>query len=141
MKIRMDVASLKENRWYEYVERFVFGGLITVATGLIANRYGPAIAGIFLAFPAIFPASATLIAKHEREKKEQAGKPGARSGRAVASVDAAGAAIGSLGLIVFGVVVWKLLPGHSTGMVLTLATVLWAVMAVASWVIRKSIRK
>ena len=28
---------------------------------------------LFLAFPAIFPASATLIEKHEKEKKEREG--------------------------------------------------------------------
>ena len=34
-----------------------------------AKRYGPGVAGLFLAFPAIFPAGATLIEKHEKEKK------------------------------------------------------------------------
>jgi hypothetical protein len=42
-------------------------------TGLIAKRFGPGIAGLFLAFPAIFSASATLIEKHEKLKKQSAG--------------------------------------------------------------------
>ncbi len=55
----------------DYAIRFLFGGLITVAAGIIAKRFGPGIGGLFLAFPAIFPASATLIEKHEKEKKEE----------------------------------------------------------------------
>ena len=51
---------------------------MTVAAGLIAARFGPVIGGLFLAFPAIFPASATLIEKHVRERKEKAGLPGLR---------------------------------------------------------------
>ena len=141
MKVRVDTSSLKENRWYEYVQRFVFGGLITVAAGLIARKFGPAAAGLFLAFPAIFPATATLIAKHEREKKEQAGLPGRRSGRAVAADDAAGTAMGTLGLIAFGVYVWKLLPHQSTVFVLLTATLVWIATAVAVWFLRRSIRK
>ncbi len=141
MKIGLDLESVKENRWYEYAMRFVFGGAITVATGLIAKKFGPEVAGLFLAFPAIFPASDTLIAKHEREKKEKAGRPGKRSGRAVASLDAAGAAMGSLGLVTFGAFVWKLLPQHSPLLVLVLATLLWTVTAVLIWMLRKSIRK
>ena len=39
--------------------------------GLVANVWGPAWGGLFLAFPAIFCASATLIEKHEREEKEK----------------------------------------------------------------------
>jgi hypothetical protein len=35
----------------------------------------PVVGGLFLAFPAIFPASATLIEKHVRERKEKAGLP------------------------------------------------------------------
>lgn len=141
MKVQIDTTSLKENRWYEYVERFVFGGLITVATGLIAKKFGPETAGLFLAFPAIFPATATLVAKHELEKKEQAAMPGARSGRAVAAVDAAGTAMGTLGLIAFGVYVWKLLPQHSTVLVLLTAIPVWLAVVVAVWRFRHSLPK
>ena len=54
---------------------------MTVVAGLIAARFGPVIGGLFLAFPAIFPASATLIEKHVRERKEKAGLPGAAAAR------------------------------------------------------------
>jgi hypothetical protein len=55
----------------------VLGGAITVIAGLIAAHFG----GLFLAFPAIFPASATLIEKHARERKRKAGLRGTRRGK------------------------------------------------------------
>ena len=49
---------------------------MTVLAGVIAKKFGPVVGGLFLAFPAIFPASATLIEKHERERKERKGLKG-----------------------------------------------------------------
>ena len=71
-----------------------------------AKQYGPVVGGLLLAFPAIFPASATLIEKHEKEKKEKQGLNGTLRGRQAASADAAGSAMGSLGLIVFAILIW-----------------------------------
>ena len=51
----------------------VLGGAMTVIAGLIAARFGAVIGGLFLAFPAILPATATLIERHVREGKEQKG--------------------------------------------------------------------
>ena len=110
MRIGLDVSSMQRSRWRDYGLRFVFGGIVTAITGLIAKRYGPGVAGVFLAFPAIFPAGATLIEKHEKEKKRKAGLNGTQRGRAAASIDAAGAAMGTLGLIAFAMLVWRFLP-------------------------------
>jgi hypothetical protein len=71
MRVHFDISDLKDTKWYELAVRFLFGGAITAVTGLLANRYGPVFGGLFLAFPALFPASATLLEKHEREKKEK----------------------------------------------------------------------
>src|SRR3981081_1537138 len=104
MTIRIDLSGLRETRGHEYAIRVVLGGLITSATGLIAHLYGPQTAGLFLAFPAIFPATATLVEKHEAQKN-RAGLEGIARGRQAAALDAAGAALGSIGLIAFSVVV------------------------------------
>jgi hypothetical protein len=56
---------------------------------------------------AIFPASATLVEKHERERKENVGLRGAKRGRDTAALEAAGAALGSIGLMVFATIVWQ----------------------------------
>jgi len=53
--------------------RFVLGGAVTLCTGLIAEHWGPVVGGLFLSFPAIFPATVTLIERHETEKKSKAG--------------------------------------------------------------------
>ena len=105
--VGLETSSLEGARWRDYAIRFIFGGIVTAGTGLIAKRWGPGVAGLFLAFPAIFPAGATLIEKHEREKKQKAGMDGTARGRAAASVDAAGAAMGTLGLMAFALVVWR----------------------------------
>jgi Protein of unknown function (DUF3147) len=74
--IKVDPSVLRRTKWHDYAIRFFFGGVITVVTGIIAKKFGPGIGGLFLAFPAIFPASATLIEKHEREKRESRGLEG-----------------------------------------------------------------
>jgi Protein of unknown function (DUF3147). len=73
MIVQFKPSALRQTRWYEYLVRFVLGGAMTVVAGLIAARFGPVVGGLFLAFPAIFPASATLIEKHVRQRKEEAG--------------------------------------------------------------------
>lgn len=141
MRIGVDVSSLQRSRWSDYMIRFVFGGIVTALTGLIAKRFGPGVAGLFLAFPAIFPAGATLIEKHEKEKKREAGLDGTSRGRAAASIDAAGAAVGSLGLIAFAIAVWLFLPGHSSLTILAVAGLAWLAISALAWWIRKAVRK
>lgn len=45
-----------------------------------------------------------MLERHERDKKEKAGLNAGKRGRMVAAVDAGGAAIGTLGLATFSVV-------------------------------------
>jgi hypothetical protein len=66
MMVRVKLSAFKQSHWYEHVVRFALGGLATVVAGLVADIWGPESGGLFLAFPAIFCASATLIEKHER---------------------------------------------------------------------------
>ena len=139
MQVKIDPSVLGQTKWHDYAIRFFFGGLITAIAGIIAKEFGPSIGGLFLAFPAIFPASATLIEKHEKQKKERRGVGGTARGREAASMDAAGAAMGSLGLIVFAFVVWKCLPSHSHSMVLIAATIVWLTVSVLVWKIRKAL--
>ncbi len=137
MTVSLNAAALKQTRWYEYLIRFVFGGAITVIAALIAKHFGPMLGGLFLAFPAIFPASATLIESHEKERKEQHGLDGTARGRKAVSLDATGAAIGSIGLAAFALLAWFMLPAHSTLLVLALATAAWFLISFAAWNVRK----
>jgi Protein of unknown function (DUF3147) len=135
MIVKLNFASVRTTTWSEYATRFVFGGTITLLAGLIADKFGPGVGGLFLAFPAIFPASASLIEKHEREKKRRAGMSGEQRGRLAAGVDAAGAAMGCVGLTGFAVTAWALLPRMPLWESLALATTLWAIVAVVVWIL------
>jgi Protein of unknown function (DUF3147) len=139
MRIKIDPSSLRETRWYHYGIRFLFGGLITSLTGVIAKEWGPIVGGLFLAFPAIFPASATLVEKHDKQKKEKNGLQGTVRGRKAAGVDAAGSAIGSFGLILFAIIVWELVRNHGAFRVLLLATIAWLTLSVLAWQVRKRV--
>jgi hypothetical protein len=136
MNIRIKLSALRETRWHEYLIRVVLGGLATVGTGAIASLFGPETGGVFLAFPAIFCASATLIEKHERERKEKAGLRGTRRGKEAAALDAAGAALGSIGLLTFGAAI-LLLAHRSSWLALLVASVTWFVTSVLLWSIRR----
>jgi len=133
MKIHLDIGALRGTKWYEYAERFAFGGAVTALAGLIAKECGPVIGGLFLAFPAIFPASASLIEKRQNEKKLQVGANPRNRGKVAVALDAAGAAMGSVGLLVFAFLVWRLLPEHSAPLVLVAGTIAWVAVSVAIW--------
>jgi hypothetical protein len=137
MIVGFDPGSIHYSRWRHYALRFLYGGTVTALTGLIARRYGPGVAGLFIAFPAIFPAGATLIEKHEKEKTQSAGFDGTSRGRAATSIDAAGASMGALGLIGFAILVWCFLPHHSSLAILTSAGVAWLAISVLAWWLRK----
>jgi Protein of unknown function (DUF3147) len=137
MRIKIDSSGLGRTRWYEFAGRFLLGGLITAATGMIARKFGPGVGGLFLAFPAIFPASATLIEKHERQKKERVGLHGSLRGRRAAAIDAAGAAIGSVGLLAFALVNQHFLVGYRSPLVLTGSTAVWLAVSLLLWLLRK----
>lgn len=137
MKVHFNLSALGQMTWHEYAVRFLFGGLITAVTGIIAKRFGPGIGGLFLAFPAILPATTTLIEKHVKQKKQRAGLDGTKRARGAASLDAAGAARGSFGLIAFALLVWWLMPDHKAYLVLAGSALAWFGLAVGVWRLRR----
>jgi hypothetical protein len=137
--IHLKWSALKQSRWYEYVLRFALGGAATMMAGAIAQFFGPEAGGLFLAFPAIFGASATLIEKHERERKQKLGLAGDRRGTEAAALDAAGAGLGSVGLAAFGLGVWSLAATMAFTS-LVLASIAWVLVSVCLWRVRRSAR-
>ncbi len=137
MRVHADLHALHEGSFFEYAVRFVFGGGITLIAGILAKRFGPVFGGLFLAFPAIFPASATLVEKHEDEKKARAGITHSIRGRQSAALDAYGAALASIGLMGFALVLWKLLAIWNTGFALLTATGVWLATSVLCWRFRR----
>lgn len=137
MKVEFNFAPLAQIHWYEYATRFILGGAVTVIAGVLAKKFGPAFGGLFLAFPAIFPAGATLLEKHETEKKQKAGIANSVRGPEAAALDARGAAMGGMGLACFALIVWKLLPVWNAASVLALAIVAWFVISLLLWWLSK----
>jgi hypothetical protein len=121
--ITIDPAKLKQAKAKEYAIRFGFGGGITLATGLIAHFFGPLVGGLFLAFPAILPASVTLLQQHEDHTQ--------------AGLDALGAVLGSAGLLAFGLVIWLLAQHLPAWLLLLLAALVWFAVSSLLWVFSK----
>jgi uncharacterized membrane protein (GlpM family) len=99
----------------DWVIRFAFGAGVSALAAIVTKVWGPEVGGLFLAFPAILLASLTLVAKEE----------GAHRARE----DARGAALGALGLIAFGAVVWATTPRWPVGITLLAATIAWAAVS------------
>jgi hypothetical protein len=132
MLVRLSISSLKDSRWYECVIRFALGGIATVFTGVMSSRFGPSVGGLFLALPAIFCASATLIESHEQRRKREAGMVGKRRGREAAALDAAGAALGSIGMVAFAVTL-SLVVERQTVLAFAAGLCAWAIVAFLAW--------
>ncbi len=145
MNIQLKVSALKQTKWYEYLIRFVFGGLVTVATGLVAKQYGPVIGGLFLAFPAIFPASVTLVQSHRKKQEQNRGKDEEQSeemGKEAAGITAEGSVLGSFGLAAFAVILWQSATRLPPWLVLLLCLIVWlAVGVLVWWIYKKTINK
>ena len=140
MIVRSKWAALQRTRGYEYLVRFALGGLATVLAGIIADRFGPETGGLFLAFPAIFCASVTLVEKHERDQKARHGLKGSERGRRAAALDATGAGWGSLALGTFAIAIWRLAP-YGALPALGLASMLWLLIAAGMFFLRRKLRR
>ncbi|MCP3374275.1 DUF3147 family protein [Bradyrhizobium cajani] len=139
MLVKLSSSALKQTHWYEFAVRFVLGGVATVSAGLIGSHFGVVIGGLFLALPAVFCASATLIESHERRAKEKAGLSGRRRGQKAAALDAAGAALGSIGLAAFAVA-FHVTVAASVAAAFIAALTVWAIVSVSAWWLRRKLR-
>ena len=137
MRISVNPSTVREVKPTELVSRFLLGGAVTAAAGFIANVYGPTVGGLFLAFPAILPASLTLVAKQQQRRKAQLGLSGVARGRQAAALDAFGALLGAVGLAGFAITTW--LASSTIGAPLTLVTamIVWLAIAISLWHVRE----
>jgi hypothetical protein len=116
---RASPGKLRRVAAWEYALRFAAGGAITAITGLIAKRWGPAIGGLFLAFPAILPASLTLVKQHDVRRR--------------ALDDARGSRVGAIALAGFAATVAVTAARWPPVVFLPVATAIWLVSAVLAW--------
>jgi Protein of unknown function (DUF3147) len=92
----LDAGPLRDVRWWEIGVRFLAGGCISVAAAVIDHALGHKAGGAMLAFPAILPATLTLV-----DRKE---------GRRSAMHFVWGSYFGGYGMIAYALVVAALLP-------------------------------
>lgn len=140
MAVKLQLSALRQTRWYELILRIFFGGVATVCTGLIAKSSGPVVAGLFLAFPAVFPSTATLVEKHTKERRRRAGLDGSLRAADGVAIEARGAILGSIGMIAFAAAMWLALPHLLPVLGFVLASAVWLVISVAVWQLRRRLR-
>lgn len=124
---KVETRSLRSIRPREYIIRFVFGAAVALVAALVGPAVSPRAGGLWLAFPAILPATLTLIEKRE--------------GRRRAQEDEIGAVAGGVGMVAFALVGWLALAGLNWGgpAALAAAFLAWALIsgvpfvAVAGW--------
>lgn len=122
----VDVRSIRNVKASEMLVRFALGACVSVVAAIISNSAGARLGGVFLAFPAILPASLTFVQKKEGTSK--------------ADRDAVGAILGGLALLAFAAVGESMFGRHNAVLVLGMALAAWlmciAVLYVALVVIR-----
>jgi Protein of unknown function (DUF3147) len=114
-RVGFDWSRLRSVRFSELAIRFTFGAAVALLAALVGTVGGPRLGGLFLAFPAVLPATLTLI-----EKKE---------GTAKAWADASGGALGAIGLATFALTAVLLLRWNPL-LALLAALMAWTVVSV-----------
>jgi hypothetical protein len=114
-----EFSKLGDVKAHELLTRFAFGAAISLGAGIASIVVNPVAGGMFLAFPAILPATLTLIEKRE--------------GTSAAVTDVQGAVIGAAALAPFAVVGGSLLRTTGAPVALTLALVTWLTVSVGGY--------
>jgi len=127
MRVQLNFSALARIKWSEVAVRFLFGGAVTVIVGVLASRFGPYVGGLFLAFPAIFPASVTLLAKKQEQRESRT------RAKDASAIETRGSRFGAIGLAGFGLIVWLTLETWNSAVVMLLATAVWLCVAGVLW--------
>ncbi len=120
---RISLHALRSISVGDYLLRFAFGFVISVVAAIVAQVAGAKVGGLFLAFPAILPATLTLIERRE--------------GHAQAVSDVRWAALGAIGMIAYAVVMVGLVQ-HEQALALVCALVAWTVVSVGLYSVVRS---
>ncbi|HKC19320.1 MAG TPA: DUF3147 family protein [Candidatus Dormibacteraeota bacterium] len=114
-------AKVRSHHFSDYALRFAFGAGIALVAGVVGMLLGPKAGGVLLGFPAILPASLTLVQK--------------KDGKDQASVDAVGAMLGAIAMIVFAVFVAVKAKTLAAVPTIVVALIVWLVVAVSLYVL------
>jgi hypothetical protein len=111
-----DAGALREAKPKHFLIRFAFGAAISLIAGLVSLAFGARAGGVFLAFPAILPATLTLIERKGTAKEVEE--------------DDEGAVLGSVGMVAFAAVAAVTLSSLSSVLALACASLAWLVCAI-----------
>jgi uncharacterized membrane protein (GlpM family) len=109
----VDVAKLRQVEPKELLIRFALGAIVSIVAGVISKTLGVRLGGVFLAFPAILPASLTFVQDKEGTRK--------------ADRTAIGAVLGGAALVGFAAVGEALFSRLNSALVLAAALTAWTV--------------
>jgi hypothetical protein len=112
--VGLDWSELFAARPSEIAIRFAFGAGIALVAAVVGAVFGPKVGGLFLAFPAVLPATLTLL-----ERKE---------GTTKAWADASGGVLGAVGLAGFAFTALMLLRTNPV-IALLIALLAWLLVA------------
>ncbi len=112
----VDVRKLGGVRATEMAARFGLGAAVSIVAGIVSLAAGARLGGVFLAFPAILPASLTFVQNKE--------------GTRVADHDALGAVLGGTAGVVFATVGESMFGRHNSALVLGMALAGWLLTAI-----------
>lgn len=112
--------KLRKVKPSELLIRFVFGAGVSIVASLTGQLFGPVAGGMFLAFPAILPATLTLL-----EKKH---------GTEDAAHDDRGAVLGGAGLVAFALVAAGLFVRSAAVLAIVTATLAWTLVSLALYI-------
>jgi len=125
--IGADPSDLSKVRPGELAVRFGFGAAISLVAGIISLVFGATAGGMFLAFPAILPASLTLIEKED--------------GPEAAIHDIDGATLGAVALGGFALASGVGLRRFSAALVLPAALATWLGASLIAYVVVELLRR
>lgn len=121
-----DLSALRKVKPADLAIRFGFGAAISVVAGLAGIVLGHIVGGMLLAFPAIAPATLTLIEKED--------------GNAAAVHDVGGAIFGGIGLVAFALVGFFLFGRLPAAAVLVACLLAWSAVSIAFYTLRSKER-
>lgn len=124
--VRVEPGRLLSIRPKEYLVRFAFGFLISVIAAVIGEAAGARVGGLFLAFPAILPATLTLV-----ERQDGIGQ---------ALSDVRGATLGAIGMIAFAIVMVAVVR-HAPGIALVAALLAWVLVSGLAYLLVRGLVK
>lgn len=123
--VALEMSRFGDLRVADMAIRFAFGFSVSVCAGAITLAAGDHIGGVFLAFPAILPASLTLIAdKHGDDQAE---------------LDAAGAVIGAIALVAFAITAFALFVRVNPAITEIAALAAWTCGAIGLYFITRNL--